>query len=426
MSPKSKFHRRTFIKNASVATFTALSASRVLGANERIGVGVIGTGGRGHSHLRVMDTLKDEANLRLVAVCDTYRPRLKTAAERYGAEKQYMDHRELLADNDIDAVSIATPDHIHGYQVVDAVQAGKDVYCEKPVTHWRQFDLTRKLAREVKKSKQVFLLGTQGMSDGAWHQMRTMVQDGLIGQPIHAECGYFRVGDWGERGMPIDDANAEPGADLNWEQFLGDSPNRDFDVSRYFRWRMYADYAGGPVTDLFPHSFTPVASILGLKMPDKVVATGGKFRYQEREIPDTFNLLIDYDNELTVAVMGTQGNPYPGVGARGAGQRIPVIRGWEGALTIEGNDIAFYPTPGGKQWDDSLPNTQKRLTAIRHDEDFTLFWKHFFTCIRERNLETWSDAQLAYHVQTAFHMAMLGYLEEKVAKFDKAQEKIIL
>ena len=110
--------------------------------------------------------------------------------------------------------------------------------------------------------------------------------------------------------MPIDDPNAKPGADLNWEAFLGDSPQRPFDVSRFFRWRMYEDYAGGPVTDLFPHSFTPVADILGVGAPSVVVATGGKFRYEEREVPDTFNMLIDYPQKCTVAVLGTQGNDF--------------------------------------------------------------------------------------------------------------------
>lgn len=412
--------RRHFLGTSAAltASFTALSSSRVMGANDRLGLGVIGTGGRGHSHLRAAASLKDEANVDITAVCDTYRPRMEEAAERFEAPGRYMDHAELLEDPNVDVVSIATPDHIHGYQAIDAVHAGKDVYCEKPVTHWRQFALTQKLAWEVKKSERVFLLGTQGMSDGAWHQMRELVSGGLIGQPIHAECGYFRVGDWGERGMPIDDPNAKPGKELDWYAFLGDSPKRPFDVSRYFRWRMYADYAGGPSTDLFPHSLTPVVHILGVTLPEKVVATGGKLRYQEREIPDTFNMLIDYPEKITVAVLGTQGNPYPGTGARGAGQRIPVIRGWDGALTVEGEEIVFIPTDPDKK--------KARRIAIESGENYHAFWKHFFSCCRERQLETWSSADMAYHVQTALQMGMWGLRDEKVAKFDSALGEIKL
>ncbi|MHC4205431.1 MAG: Gfo/Idh/MocA family protein, partial [Planctomycetota bacterium] len=308
--------------------------------------------------------------------------------------------------------------HQHGYQAIDAVRAGKDVYCEKPVTHWRQFELTKRLAAEVKKSGRVFQLGTQGMYDSAWWQMKKLILDGLIGRPVHAECGYFRVGDWGERGMPIDDKNARPGTDLNWEAFLGDSQKRPFDVSRYFRWRMYEDYAGGPSTDLFPHSLTPVLSMLGVAMPSTVVATGGMLRYQEREIPDTYNTLITYPEKITVAVLGTQANDYFGTGGRGSGGRIPIIRGWEGTLTIEGNDIIFIPAQGSKK--------KSRRFAIEHGEDFVEYWQKFLDCCRTRQRDTLSTMDLAYHVQTALQMGMLGLQAGKVARFDTDQEQILL
>jgi predicted dehydrogenase len=389
-------------------------------ANERLGIGVIGVGGRGNAHLEVLKLMKDNGdNIEIVAVCDVYRPRLERTAAKYGA-KGYMDHRELLANPDVDIVTIATPDHHHGYQVIDAVRAGKDVYCEKPLTHWRQFELAKQLAAEVKKSGRVFQLGTQGMSDSAWHQMRKLVQDGLIGRPLHAECGYFRVGDWGERGMPIDDPNAKPGKDLNWDAFLGDAPKRAFDVSRFFRWRMYEDYAGGPVTDLFPHSFTPLASILDVKMPTVVVATGGKFRYEEREVPDTFNMLIDYPDNFTIAVLGTQGNDYTPAGDRGSGGRIPVIRGWDGTLTIERktNQVLFVPVQGSAK--------QRELFDIEHGEDMVGYFRSFFDCCRSRNQQTPSPAELAYRTQTALIMGMLSLREKKVARFDPTAEKILL
>jgi predicted dehydrogenase len=244
------------------------------------------------------------------------------------------------------------------------------------------------------------------------------VQDGLIGRPIHAECGFFRVGDWGERGMPIDDANARPGPDLNWDAFLGDAPKRPFDVSRFFRWRMYEDYAGGPATDLYPHSLTPVVSILGVSLPSKVVATGGKFRYQEREVPDTFNILIDYPEDITVAVLGTQGNDDQGTELRGSGERIPLIRGWEGSLTVEGKQIVFKPVKGT----DKKPQTFE----IARGEDLIEYWRKFLECCRSRQQDTPSPVDLAYHVQTALQMAMLGFREEKIAKFDSRQQRIIL
>ncbi len=420
--------RRTFLHRTTAlgaaGTFTALSASRVRGANDRLGIGVIGTGGRGNSHLRAITALKKDANLELLAVCDTYKPRLQEAKEKYSAQQAYMDHKELLSNSDIDVVSIATPDHIHGYQVIDAVEAGKDVYCEKPITHWRQFDLTKRLAKVVEQSDQVFQLGTQGMSDEAWHIMKKLVQDGMIGQPIHAECGYFRVGDWGERGMRIDDPNAEPGPKLDWDAFLGDSPPHPFDVSRYFRWRMYEDYAGGPVTDLYPHSLTPVLSILGVKFPREVVATGGKFRYDVREIPDTFNMMIDFPEDITVAVLGTQGNDYPATGGRGAGSRIPVVRGWDGTLTVRDNEVVYIPTPPDRGSD--REEKEAKSFPIDQSEDFHRFWMRFLECCRKRDKNTYSPVDLAYHVQTTLHMGMLGFRNGKVARFNPQTEEIVL
>jgi len=418
-----KVNRRQFLRRsagaAMGATLTAASFSRAAGANDRIGVGFIGCGGRGSAHMNYVNQLKQAGEaVELVAVSDLYRRRLDAAARRTGV-KAYSDHRELLAEAKVDVVCIATPDHHHGYQVIDAVRAGKDVYCEKPITHWRQFELTKKMAHEVRKHKRIVQVGTQGMSDMAWHQAAELVKEGAIGQPIHAECGYFRIGDWGERGMPIDDPNVKPGPDLNWEAFLADSPKRPFSVSRFFRWRMYWDYAGGPSTDLFPHSLTPVVHILGVGFPSTVVATGGKFRYEEREVPDTFNMLIDYPEKITVAVLGTQGNDYQGAGSRGSPGRGPVIRGWEGTITFEGtNIIVVRPQPGVER--------KERQVAIKSGESVIEHWRNFLKCCRTRE-KPWSPIEdLGYHVQTALQMGILSLREKTAARFDREKEEIVL
>ena len=420
--------RRQFIRKAGTTAALAAAAGSVSvrttagakSSNDRLGVGVIGVGGRGNAHLQVLKWMKDDGdNIDIVAVCDVYRPRMQKAADAYGA-KGYMDHMELLANPDVDIVTVATCDHHHGYQVIDAVKAGKGVYAEKPITHWRQFDLLKRMTKEVKKSGMTFQLGSQGMSDSAWHQMKQLVKDGLIGKPLHAECGYFRVGDWGERGMPIDDPNAKPGKDLNWEAFLGDSPKREFDVSRFFRWRMYEDYAGGPVTDLYPHSFTPVADIMNISMPSAVVATGGKYRYEEREVPDTFNMFVDYPEGYSVAIMGTQGNDYVAHGQRGAGSRIPVIRGWEGSLTIDikTNKIIFIPVGGSQK--------KRQSFDIEHGEDMINHMRNLVSCVRQGSQETFSPVDLAYRTQTALIMGMLSLRAGKTVRFDMDKQQIVL
>ncbi|NUM54186.1 MAG: Gfo/Idh/MocA family oxidoreductase [Candidatus Hydrogenedentes bacterium] len=421
--------RRTFIYTAgalaagSVLPRAKAQAQTPVGANDRIGVGFIGCGGRGSHHAKELAAMRERGEaIELVAACDAYRPRMAALAERFQL-KQHWIHHELLANADVDVVCVATPDHVHAPQAVDAVRAGKDVYCEKPFTHWRQIEITKTACDEIGKSDRVFQLGTQGMSDPAWHTMAKLVKEGLIGQPIHAECGYFRVGDWGERGMPIDDPNAKPGNDLNWEAFLGDAPKRDFDVSRYFRWRMYEDYSGGPVTDLFPHSLTPTVFMLGVSVPSQAVGIGGIYRYPEREVPDTFNMLLDYPEKLTLAVLGTQGNNLQGAHGRGSGGRCPHLRGWDGTLTVMPNpetkqdEVVFTAAEGAKKDAQRFP--------IEGKESVPEHWKNLLTCVRTREKPN-SSIDLAYRVQTALQMAAHAARTGKTAKYDAESRAVIL
>jgi predicted dehydrogenase len=425
MRQASSFNRREFLAaTAAGVAVSSFSLARAQGANDRIGVGFIGAGGRSESHMSMVRHLRDEEKMPidLVAVCDVYRPRLERRKQQFGITRGYMDHRELLADKDVDVVCIATPDHLHGYQAIDAIQAGKDVYCEKPVTHWRQFELTRRLADVVAGSDRVFQLGTQAMSDVVWRQMKKLVQEGLIGQPLMGEAGFFRVGDWGERGMPVDDPAARPGPDLNWEAFLGDSPKREFSVDRFFRWRLFSDYAGGPVTDLYPHSLTQVVDILGVGFPSEVVAVGGihRYPYELRDVPDTFHLLAQYPEKVTISVLGTQANDYQTTEVRGSGQRCPVIRGFDGTLTIEKNqEIVFTPL---REKDAKMP----RRIPIEGNEDNVEHWRNLLDCCRTRQKATWSPMDLAFRTQTVLHMASLAMRAGKTARFDAAKREIVI
>jgi len=418
---RKRMSRRKFLARSAGAaaatgvSLTAASYARAADANDRIGVGLIGCGGRSGSHHNVIRQLRRKGeNIEIVAVCDAYRPRAEARAQGTSA-RVYMDHRELLADPAVDIVCIASPDHHHAQQTIDAVEAGKDVYCEKPISHWRQFEITKKMARAVKEHKRIFQAGTQGLAEPVWERAAALVREGAIGQPVHAQWGYFRVGDWGERGMPIPDPNAKPGDDLLWETFLGDSPKRPFDISRFFRWRMYLDYAGGPSTDLFPHTLSPIVKVLGVGFPSKVVATGGKFRYEEREVPDTFNMLIDYPEKITVAVLGTQANDYG----------IPnVVRGWEATVLFEDPGIVIEPAAESKTKRQEI--TVRRSTAAEGGRSaLEDHWRNFLHCCRTRE-KPLGDIELAYHVQTALQMGLLSLLNEKVALFDPEREEIVL
>jgi predicted dehydrogenase len=428
--------RRSFLKSTAAASvagaaMTALSRAGSAPAvvsgrklNSRIGVGFIGTGSRANAHMRILQQLRDEEKLPIdfAAVCDVNLSRAQAAQERLKATKAYLDHRQLLADPAVDLVCIASPDHHHGPQSIDALRAGKHIYCEKPVTHWRQFEITRQLADVAAQSPCAFQCGTQAMSDGAWHEMRRLVQEGLIGKPLFGETGFFRIGDWGERGMRVDDANLKPGPALDWMAFQGDAPKREFSVDRVFRWRLFEDYAGGPVTDLYPHCLTQVMYILGVGFPAQVVALGGIHRYDHelRDVPDTFNLIAQFPEKVTISVLGTQANDFNATPLRGAGQRCPIIRGWEGSLSIDTNnkDILFTPIreKGAKP---------PQRFPIPYPENNVELWKNLIECARTGRKDTWSPADLAFRTQTVLHMAMHSHRKGVTAKFDPERREIV-
>ena len=227
-SAASRVARRDFLSATAGGAAAAFIAPRVTiagpgakGANERIGVGFIGTGGRAQAHLKIVNDLKQKGLVEPVAVCDVYRPRLEAASQTTGGAKMYMEHEALLADPHVDVVCIATPDRLHAPQTIDALKAGKDVYCEKPLTHWSQFELAKKVEEAADKNERLVQVGTQHMADDNYPEIIQLIRDGVIGKPVHVQCSYFRRGDWGER-MPIPDPNAKPGPDLH----LGAVPGR--------------------------------------------------------------------------------------------------------------------------------------------------------------------------------------------------------
>ncbi|HOW67884.1 MAG TPA: hypothetical protein PK256_21600, partial [Verrucomicrobiota bacterium] len=303
---------------------------------------------------------------------------------------------------------------LHVPQAIDAVRAGKDVYCEKPMGHWTQTELSRKFYEETVRLKRVVQIGNQGNSSSAWKKVGELIRQGAIGHPQLVVAGFFRQGDWGER-MDIPDPTAKPGPELDWEGFLGDAPKVPFTVDRFFSWRKYLDYAGGPCTDLFPHVFTPFVSCLGVKIPSLAVASGGIFKYTtyDREVPDTFNMCLDYPEKLSIVIPCTLSNAYP---------NEPTIRGDEGTITLQNpgewnmgfDSVSVIPFQGNKQ---VIPAGKMDATQAH--------WKNFLQCVRTREKPA-SDVEFGYHVQVALNMALLSFLKKKVAQYDFTRQEIVL
>jgi len=415
--------RRGFIRvaaaTAAAATTAKISRVSAAQANEKLGVGFIAVGGRGASHVHaVQELIKQGEKLEIVAVCDAYAPRMNKIAAETKA-KAYRKHRDLLADKNVDVVCVSSPDRLHIPHALDAVRAGKDVYCEKPLGHWLQIAEAKQLRDETLKLNRIIQVGTQGTSSAIWAEVGELIKKGMIGKPRLIQAGYYRNGDWGER-LHIPDPHAKPGPDLDWEAFLGDAPKVPFTVDRFFSWRKYLDYAGGPSTDLLPHVFTPFVYMLGLGCPSMTAASGGIFEYTtyDREVPDSFNCCIDYPEKLSVVLVCTLANDF---------NTGPSIRGDEGALTFDATsweegckNVQFHPQQGGKGKGKKAERVELKSTKLGSTIEH---WKDFLNCVRTRQKPK-SHIEFGYCVHTALAMAMQGMVKGKIARYDVAKDEV--
>jgi predicted dehydrogenase len=415
---QSKRARRDFLKTGVVAgagmlTGTLRARGGPLGANERIGVGFLGTGARSRAHQDIILALQKQGLVEPVAVCDVYRPRLKEASQHLGGVTMYDEHEALLADPNVDVVCVASPDRHHAPHTIAALRAGKDVFCEKPLTHWSQFDLAKEVAAVAKETGRLVQVGTQHMADDNYPEIIQMIRDGVIGKPVHVTCSYFRRGDWGER-MPIPDPNAKPGPDLNWERFLGDAPRVDYDVSRFFQWRMYWDYAGGPATDLLVHTFTPIFCILELDYPSRVFGGGGTFEYS-REVPDQCNIIADYEGGPSVVMTNSLSNHVPAE---------TVIRGTDGVITwamLQGDPkqeygVRIVPFGDGKK---------EIVLPWKGQGDTSKLWADMLDCVRTRK-QPKCNIEMAVRVQAPLSMGIISHRESKVVTFDRQNRSFVV
>ena len=304
--------RRTFLQTtgtiAASAVWTASSYARVIGANDRIHIGFIGAGGMGTSHLNAIIALKERDNLDATAVADVWKSRAEAGAKLVGAPQAFVDYRKVLDVKDIDYVTIATPEHWHAKTTIDAMDAGKAVYCEKPMTH------TITEAQEVlKKQKETGLpiqIGVQGMSDDSYRTAAQAISAGKVGQVVQAQIEYVRrydqQGPW--RNPDVTNATPQP-ADLDWEAWLGDAPRIAWNPHHYYEWRCYAAYSGGIATDLFIHRITRIMKACDLTYPRRVIGMGGIWQWPDgRDLPDNFEMICEYPRGMTVYVLGTQSN----------------------------------------------------------------------------------------------------------------------
>ncbi len=414
-----KINRRQFLARSAAGAvalgtsglLSAKTAQAMVGANDQIRIGFIGCGNMGTSHLRhLADDAKDPKNrIQTVAVCDIYKPRIARAKTFIPNARVYHDYRELLDQKDIDVVWVATPDHWHARMAMDAMEAGKDVYSEKPMA--RYWEEARDYYRCWERTGRVAQVGVQTTSDVKFTQAAELIKAGKLGKLVWSTTGYGYNNPKGGWKYEID-ANVGP-HNLDWKAFLGSATWRAYDPERFFRWRKYWDYSGGIATDLFFHALGHMYKTLGAEFPTRVTASGGKWLHPDREVPDTFMLTVDFPSRHTLVSTCTQGS---------TAELAEIVRGQLASMDISGRDeIVIRPERrfARGRTVEHIP-VRPGTRGSHHDHRW-----NFLQCVRERNRMTNCNPHMAYRVAVAICLSVEAYRQNKAMRFDPVRQEII-
>jgi predicted dehydrogenase len=469
--PRSKVNRRDFLKStaagAAVAgtalSLSAASSDRVKGANDRINVAFLGTGGRCQIHIGIVNKLKEEnKGVAPVAVCDVWDGNkevelpqnplgrgLYPSAERCGLkpdDKEHVskDYRRILDLKEVDVVCIASPDHWHAKMSIDAAAAGKDVYCEKPMT--KTIDEAHAVADAMKKHNRVMTVGVQSTADPVWLKANALIREGAIGHVAQAQTSYYRnsnIGQWRYYHLTRDMTPKT----VDWDMFLGTNfsvvegvplaPKMDFDRAVYGQWRCYWPFGGGMFTDLFVHQTTHMILAMGVRYPARVVGGGGLYlEYDGRDVPDVSTIVADYDEGCQLIITATMINEHA---------IEECIRGHLATIRFSKHTIGKRPNGrpiqemGMEIIDQNLgqksgPALPKGLSdakgkfiggGLGNDDGTRELWEAFLTCVRSRNRETPCTPELGAAAFTTVALGVQSYRQGKALFWDKEQRKPI-
>lgn len=370
--------RRSFIQTGTIAAAATLSAgsyARTIGANDRLTAGIIGCGGMGGSHLQTLIALTKEDNISLRVACDVNPKRAQDFRDKInaggGKAKAETDFRKVLDDKKIDYVVIATPEHTHHHIAMAALEAGKHVYCEKPLCY--DIKEAKEVVAKAKESGLKLQVGVQGMADDSYSSAQDAIRAGKIGTVVEAQIDYVRNhdpahGPW--RREDITDATSMPEG-LNWEAWLHPRSARAWEPHHYFEWRCYRDYSGGIATDLFVHRVTRIIRACGLTFPKTAVGLGGIYTWNDgRDLPDSMEMLLEYPavegitKGMTVHLLGTMANQRTNPHCiRGKDATLIFTKeGWDIVSEDGGETIQQHKKTGGE---DLRPHHMNHHASIR-------------------------------------------------------------
>jgi predicted dehydrogenase len=378
-----------------VAQGQAAPSAGVLGANSRINVAYIGTGRQGMAHLRVQKKFAKDNNIAQVAVCDLYQRRLDEARAFAGLEEKdaYLEHERLLERKDVDAVIISTVDNWHAQCSIDAVKAGKHVFCEKPMT--RYLGEAYEVYDAVKASGKVYVIGSQGCMDPKWHKAAEWVKEGKLGPLVWGQGSYCRNNPKNsEWSYPVDPTASEQ--NLNWKKWLGRAPKIPFTPDHFFSWHKFYAYNSGIIGNLLPHRFQPLMIATGdVEYPRRVVCTGTRKVSTDRDITDTTHILAEFPSGLTLFLVGTTVNE----------QGLPeMIRGRKATVRFATSQNRAELSP------ESIFTEEMDAEAFadpRPTERIEVLERHFFECIRDGKTPV-ANIDLAMKAHTVLTLAEMS------------------
>ncbi len=392
--------RRDLLRGSAVA-LTAASYSRIKGANDRMNLGLIGAGERGRFD---MSQFQMNSNVDVVAVCDIYAANIDQARSKAPKAKDFKQHQRLLEMKEVDMCLIATPDHWHATIATDALNAGKDVYVEKPLT--LKPEEGPPIVKAARINERICQVGMQQRSGIHYLQAkRDYFDTGKLGKITLART-WWHGNTYHLRKAP-ESLQTKP-SNLDWSRFLGPVKWRDWDPQQYWNWRAYLDFGGGQVTDLFTHWIDVVHMFMGHDVPTSAQAAGGVYNYKDgRTAPDTINVLLEYPGEYTATFEATLA---PGV----TGAAIEMC-GTEGRLLIDRAHYEYYPK--GRNV------TPVIVKAAPHD--LTLdHVNNFLDCVKTRKLPN-GDVLIGHRSAQASHLGNISYMQRRRIDFDPIREEIL-
>jgi predicted dehydrogenase len=394
--------RRHFL-GGSAATFTALSAQRVLGANGRVGIGTIGTGGRGRT---VTLYFKENAKAEIRAVCDIYEENLRRGVEAAGGQvAAYEDYERLLENKDIDAVLIATPDHWHARMILDAVEAGKDVYVEKPMCH--TIDEGFAVIEAVRRTRRVVQVGMQRRSYDLFLEGKKVMDSGKLGEVRLVNAWWYNHQS-SVRAPKIE-------GKLNWEKWLGTAPKRPLDPMRFRNWYYFYDYSGGLMIGQAAHVIDAINWYMGSGYPAAVTCAGGQVHLEGVEIPETTCMILEYPEDfMAVFTVGYKAMRY-----NAALDQMKQFHGSLARFDVGRESHALYPQNDEADMKPSLERRQygsfERATA-QHVENF-------LSCVASRQ-DPNAPVEAGQHTSVALVMAIEALRQGRRVRWNNAARRM--